>query len=126
MTFGLLDVRDSRCSASPKVEREIALFSHAGSAVLPSIFLVMVIVPYFMTGFESVAKIREEAGFDPEFPARFTPRSSPGFFYAHHRCRHARVSPAGNRVGARVPKCFERTFGSHAIAQLILFARSCH
>jgi APA family basic amino acid/polyamine antiporter len=47
------------------------LFS--GSSVLVSIFLVMQIVPYFMTGYESVAKAAEEAS--PEFRSR-------GFFTA--------------------------------------------
>ena len=44
-----------------------------GNGVLVSIFLVMQIVPYFMTGFESVAKAAEEAS--PGFRAR-------GFFKA--------------------------------------------
>ncbi|HWZ43439.1 MAG TPA: APC family permease [Candidatus Saccharimonadales bacterium] len=45
-------------------------FSHS---VLVSVFLVLQIVPYFMTGFESVAKCAEEA--NPEFRSR-------GFFRA--------------------------------------------
>src|SRR5215813_11021784 len=71
MTFGLLGTfaifmllgfaRGSAANMRP-------LFSHpgAGGAFL-SIFLVLQIVPYFMTGFESVAKGSEEAreGFDP-------------------------------------------------------------
>jgi amino acid transporter len=44
-----------------------------GGGVLISMFLVMQIVPYFMTGFESVGKASEEA--DPEFRAS-------GFFKA--------------------------------------------
>lgn len=44
-----------------------------GSSIFVSIFLVMQIVPYFMTGYESVAKAAEEAS--PEFRSR-------GFFRA--------------------------------------------
>src|SRR5262249_60837663 len=71
MTFGLLGTfaiftllgfaRGSASNMQP-------LFSQPGAAgPWLSIFLVMQIVPYFMTGFESVAKGSEEAkaGFDP-------------------------------------------------------------
>ena len=71
MTFGLLAAfaiftllgfaRGSSANWQP-------LFSHPGSGgVWLSIFLVMQIVPYYMTGWESVAKGSEEAraGFDP-------------------------------------------------------------
>ena len=71
MTFGLLAtfaiftalgfVRGDSTNMQP-------LFPRPGTAgALLSIFLVMQIVPYFMTGFESVAKGSEEAqsGFDP-------------------------------------------------------------
>src|SRR5689334_23626233 len=71
MTFGLLATfavftllgftRGSTANMQP-------LFSHAGpQGVWLSIFLVLQIVPYFMTGFESVTKGSEEAreGFDP-------------------------------------------------------------
>ncbi len=71
MTFGLLATfaiftllgftRGSSANMQP-------LFSHPGSqGVWLSIFLVLQIVPYFMTGFESVTKGSEEArpGFDP-------------------------------------------------------------
>src|SRR5215471_15273179 len=70
MTFGLLItfaiftalgfLRGTTANMQP-------LFSHAGAAgPWLSIFLVLQIVPYFMTGFESVAKGSEEAqsGFD--------------------------------------------------------------
>src|SRR6266567_3441306 len=71
MTFGLLATfaiftllgfaRGSAANMQP-------LFPRAGSGgVFLSIFLVLQIVPYFMTGFESVTKGSEEAreGFDP-------------------------------------------------------------
>src|SRR4029079_1414971 len=71
MTFGLLATfavftllgftRGSSANWQP-------LFSHAGNGgVWLSIFLVLQIVPYYMTGWESVAKGSEEArsGFDP-------------------------------------------------------------
>src|SRR5215470_7225747 len=71
MTFGLLAIfavftllgftRGSVANMQPLFPRP-----GAGGALL-SIFLVLQIVPYFMTGFESVAKGSEEAqaGFDP-------------------------------------------------------------
>src|SRR5207245_6252915 len=71
MTFGLLAIfavftalgfaRGSAANMHP-------LFSHPGAAgAWLSVLLVLQIVPYFMTGFESVAKGSEEAklGFDP-------------------------------------------------------------
>ena len=57
------------------------LFPQPGSAgVLLSIFLVLQIVPYFMTGFESVAKGSEEAkaaSIRATSRRRSTPRCSP-------------------------------------------------
>ena len=103
-------------------------FSHPGSAgALLSIFLVMQIVPYFMTGFESVAKGSEEArdGFDPRsFTTAIYAALVAGFlFYVIIIAVVTYVYPWQEIVSGhvRTEVAFERTFGSHAIAQLILF-----
>lgn len=100
-------------------------FSHGGWA---SVLLVIQIVPYFMTGFESVAKCSEEAG--PEFRTR-------GFFraivlaifvgilfYTAVIAVVAYVAPWSTLV--REPfataVAFERAFGSRWIVSLIFAA----
>ena len=104
------------------------LFSHAGTGGrLLSIFLVLQIVPYFMTGFESVAKGSEEAkpGFDPRnFTTAIYAALVAGFlFYVLIIAVVTYVYPWQEIVSGhvRTEVAFERTFGSHAIAQLILF-----
>ena len=104
------------------------LFSHTGS-IGPwlSIFLVLQIVPYFMTGFESVAKGSEEAreGFDPRrFTTAIYAALFAGFiFYVLVIAVVTYVYPwqpiASGQVRTEV--AFERTFGSTAIARFILF-----
>src|SRR5256886_5412360 len=103
------------------------LFSHAGSGgVFLSIFLVLQIVPYFMTGFESVTKGSEEAraGFDPRgFATAIYAALVAGFlFYVIIIAVVTYVYPWQEIVTGhvRTEVAFERTFGSHAIAQLIL------
>jgi APA family basic amino acid/polyamine antiporter len=104
------------------------LFSHpgAGGAWL-SIFLVLQIVPYFMTGFESVAKGSEEAraGFDPRnFSIAIYAALIAGFvFYVLIIAVVTFVYPWQEIVSGhvRTEVAFERTFRAHAIAQLILF-----
>jgi amino acid transporter len=92
-----------------------------------SIFLVLQIVPYFMTGFESVAKGSEEArlGFDPRgFTRAIYAALIAGFlFYVLIIGVVTYVYPWQEIVSGhvRTEVAFERTFGSHAIAQLILF-----
>ena len=92
-----------------------------------SIFLVMQIVPYFMTGFESVAKGSEEAkaGFDPRnFTKAIYAALFAGFmFYVLIVAVVTYVYPWPEIVSGhvRTEVAFERTFGSHQIAQLILF-----
>lgn len=131
MTFGLLAtfaiftllgfVRGSSANMRP-------LFSHpgAGGAWL-SIFLVLQIVPYFMTGFESVAKGSEEAkaGFDTRnFTKAIYAALIAGFlFYFLIIAVVTYVYPWQEIVAGhvRTEVAFERTFGSHAIAQLVLF-----
>src|SRR3989442_4175765 len=131
MTFGLLATfaiftvlgfaRGSTANMQP-------LFSQPG-ALGPwlSIFLVLQIVPYFMTGFESVAKGSEEAkaGFDPRnFTKAIYAALIAGFlFYVIVIAVVTYVYPWREIVSGhvRTEVAFERTFGSHAIAQLILF-----
>jgi len=87
----------------------------------------MQIVPYFMTGFESVAKGSEEArsGFDPRsFTTAIYAALVAGFlFYVLIIAVVTYVYPWQEIVSGhvRTEVAFERTFGSHAIAQLILF-----
>jgi basic amino acid/polyamine antiporter, APA family len=88
---------------------------------------VLQIVPYFMTGFESVAKGSEEAhsGFDPRnFTRAIYAALVAGFvFYVLIIAVVTYVYPWQEIVAGhvRTEVAFERTFGSHAIAQLILF-----
>jgi APA family basic amino acid/polyamine antiporter len=131
MTFGLLITfaiftvlgfaRGSTTNMQP-------FFSHAGAGgPWLSIFLVLQIVPYFMTGFESVAKGSEEAqeGFDPRnFTKAIYAALVAGFlFYVIIIAVVTYVYPWQEIVSGhvRTEVAFERTFGSHAIAQLILF-----
>jgi amino acid transporter len=131
MTFGLLATfaiftllgfaRGSSANMQP-------LFARGGSAgIVLSIFLVLQIVPYFMTGFESVAKGSEEAhaGFDPRnFATAIYAALIAGFlFYVIIIAVVTWVYPWHEIVTGhvRTEVAFERTFGSHRIAQLILF-----
>jgi basic amino acid/polyamine antiporter, APA family len=104
------------------------LFPRAGSGgMFLSIFLVLQIVPYFMTGFESVTKGSEEAreGFEPRnFTKAIYAALIAGFlFYVIIIAVVTYVYPWQEVVSGhvRTEVAFERTFGSHAIAQLILF-----
>jgi amino acid transporter len=131
MTFGLLATfaiftllgfaRGSSANWPP-------LFSHTGSGgAWLSMLLVMQIVPYYMTGWESVAKGSEEArnGFDPRnFTRAIYAALVAGFvFYVVIIAVVAYVYPwpeiVSGHVGTEV--AFERAFGSQAIARLILF-----
>src|SRR3989441_3690180 len=129
MTFGLLATfaiftflgfaRGSSANMQP-------LFAPNRSPWL-GIFLVLQIVPYFMTGFESVAKGSEEAkaGFDPRnFTRAIYAALIAGFvFYVLIIAVVTYVYPWQEIVSGHVRTeiAFERTFGSHAIAQFILF-----
>jgi len=131
MTFGLLATfaiftvlgfaRGSSANWQP-------LFSHTGTGGLwLSIFLVLQIVPYYMTGWESVAKGSEEArtGFDPRSftKAIYAALFAGLLFYVIIIAVVTFVYPWQEIVSGhvRTEVAFERTFGSHAIAQLILF-----
>ena len=97
------------------------------SGALISILLVAQIVPYFMTGFESVAKESEEArpGFDPRnFGRAISLAVVVGcLFYVIIVGTVSYVYPwrdlVAGHIGTEV--AFERAFGSRAIARVILF-----
>ena len=111
--------RGSAATAGP-------LFADAGPVL--STILVLQIVPYFMTGFESVAKGSEEArvGFDPrDFGRAITLAVLAGSaFYVLIVGAVSFVYPwrdlVGNHLGTEA--AFARAFGSRWIAQLILVA----
>src|SRR4029078_11931528 len=131
MTFGLLATFAGFTLlgfARGSVANMAPLFPRAGGpGVVLSIFLVLQIVPYFMTGFESVAKGSEEAreGFDPrQFTTAIYAALVVGFlFYVVVIAVVTYVYPWHEIVSGhvRTEVAFERAFGSHAIAQLILF-----
>src|SRR5882724_9135203 len=129
MTFGLLAtfaVFTVLGFAKGSASNMRPLFAPGQSSWL-SIFLVLQIVPYFMTGFESVAKGSEEAeaGFDPRnFTRAIYAALVAGFlFYVLIIAVVTYVYPWQEIVSGhvRTEVAFERTFGSHRIAQLILF-----
>ena len=104
------------------------LFARPGAAgAWLSILLTMQIVPYFMTGFESVAKESEEAkpGYDPNhFRRAIYGAVVAGFvFYVIVIAVVSYVYPwrdlVGGHIGSEV--AFERAFGSRMIARAILF-----
>ena len=131
MTFGLLAtfaIFTALGFARGDAANMQPLFPRPGAAgMLLSIFLVMQIVPYFMTGFESVAKGSEEArsGFDPQnFPKAIYAALFAGLlFYFIIIAVVTYVYPWPQIVSGhvRTEVAFERTFGSRAIARLILF-----
>jgi APA family basic amino acid/polyamine antiporter len=104
------------------------LFSRPGTTgIWLSILLTMQIVPYYMTGFESVAKESEEAedGFDPRrFGTAIYMALVGGFvFYAVVMIVvpwvfHPWQDIVTGHIGTEV--AFERAFGAHWIAQIIL------
>lgn len=105
------------------------LFAHPGPmGAVVSVVLVLQIVPYFMTGFESVAKGSEEArpGFDPRNFARAINLAvvAGASFYVLIVAVVSFVYPWRDLVAGHIGSeiAFERAFGSRAIAQLILLA----
>ena len=99
----------------------------AGGAFL-SVLLVLQIVPYFLTGFESVGKESEEArpGFDPRnFSRAIYLAAVVGFlFYAIIIAAVSIVFPWRQLVAGHMgtEAAFERAFGSRTIAHLIVLA----
>jgi amino acid transporter len=105
------------------------LFARPGSAgAWLSILLVLQIVPYFMTGFESIGKESEEAR--PDFPPwkfgrAITLAAVCGFlFYATVILAVAWIFPWRELVAGRLgtEAAFERAFRSPALARLVVFA----
>ena len=99
----------------------------AGGAWL-SMLLVLQIVPYFMTGFESIGKESEEAkaGFDPRnFGRTILLAAAIGcFFYVTVVAVASFVYPWKELVAAHLgtEAAFERAFGSPLLARVIVFA----
>jgi amino acid transporter len=115
-------VSGSRSNLPPAFARQ-----GAGGAWL-SILLVLQVVPYFMTGFESVAKASEEArpGFDPRnFARAITWAITVGAaFYVLIIAAVSFVYPWQAIVSGSLgtEAAFERALGSRLMAQLVLFA----
>ena len=101
------------------------LFTHSP---LVSVLLVIQIVPYFMTGFESVGKAAEEAG--PEFRARGFFRAIwmailiGTLFYASIVLTVAFVAPWSQLTGTKflTAVAFEQAVAHHWIVNIILAA----
>ncbi len=106
----------SRCSRRP-----------AAPALWISILLVLQIVPYYMTGFESIVKGAEESR--PGYDTRGFSRAillallAGALFYVTVVAVVAFVVPWREIVAGELgtEAAFERAFGSRTIAQLILF-----
>ena len=100
-------------------------FSHGGWI---SVLLVVQIVPYFLTGWESVPKCAEEAS--PEFRARgfFTAIVAALlvgiFFYVSVAAIVGYLAPWHSLAGQQMVTAvaFERAFGNHLVVDLIIFA----
>jgi amino acid transporter len=127
-TFGLLAlflVFGTLGAAEGSSQNWTPLFSHAP---LVSILLMLQIVPYFMTGFEAIAKCSEEAKpeFRPQgfFRAIFAALLVATVFYAAVIALVAWVHPWPQLIHERMAAAvaFERTFGSRTIVNLILAA----
>lgn len=132
LTFGLLALFAAFTAmglAGGSAARLPPLFARPGTggAVL-SILLVLQVVPYFMTGFESVGKGSEEArpGFDHrDFGRAIVGAALAGtVFYCAIIAAVALVYPWRELVAGRLgtEAAFERAFSSRAIADVILFA----
>ncbi|MEP6992923.1 MAG: APC family permease [Acidobacteriota bacterium] len=105
------------------------LFARPGaSGAVMSILLVLQIVPYFMTGFESIGKESEEArsGYDPRGFARAILLAAVCgiLFYCLIIAAVSLVFPWKELVAGRLgtEAAFERAFSSRALARLILLA----
>jgi basic amino acid/polyamine antiporter, APA family len=96
------------------------------SAPIASVLLTLQIVPYFMTGFESVPKYAEEA--NPHFPGKSYMQAIAlalgvgAFFYAVCIVAVGYIAPWPSLLGQRFATAiaFEQGIGKHWIVQLIL------
>ncbi|GLH74737.1 amino acid permease [Geothrix limicola] len=110
------------------------LFAHAGPAGTGlagaglSILLMLQVMPYFMTGFETVVKGSEEAkeGYDPRGFGRSMVLSlgAGALFYTLVIFVVAWIVPWRDLVAGKfgTEQAFQRAFGSRLLAQVILFA----
>jgi len=131
-TFGLLAIfalftalgfaRGNPAHAAP-------LFAHPGLAgAALSIFLTLQIVPYFLTGFESVSKESEESrvGFDPRGFGRAigAALAAGAVFYVAVIGAVSFAFPWQELVSGHLgtEAAFRRAFGSDAVARAIVFA----
>ena len=132
LTFGLLGLF-AIFTGLGLLRGEIAhlepLFSRPGTGgAILSILLVLQIVPYFMTGFESVGKESEEArrGYDPRAFGRVILIAcvSGILFYCSIIAAVSLVFPWKELVAGHMgtEAAFERAFSSRGIARLILVA----
>ena len=107
----------------------LPLFARPGTAgAALSILLALQVVPYFLTGFESVSKESEEArpGFDPGSFGRAigAALAAGAFFYVAVIGAVAFVFPWKALVEGHLgtEAAFRRAFGSDAVARAIVFA----
>lgn len=105
------------------------LFAHPGVAGAGlSVLMMLQVMPYFMTGFETVVKGSEEAkeGYDPAGFGRAMVRSllAGSLFYTLVILVVAYIIPWRDLVAGKLgtEQAFQRAFGSRLIAQVILFA----
>jgi amino acid transporter len=127
-TFGVLSlfVVFVSCGAARGSPQNLAPLFSRGRLV--SILLVLQIVPYFMTGFESVAKCAEEA--TPDFPSRdysraiFAALAAGIVFYTAVIAAVAYVSPWPALTTERfaTAAAFERAFRSRWVVNAVLAA----
>jgi amino acid transporter len=104
-------------------------FARPGApGALLSVLLVLQVVPYFLTGFESVGKESEEArpGFDPKNFARAISLAigAGAVFYVMVVVVVSYVFPWRQLVAGHLgtEAAFERAFSSRTLAQLVVFA----
>ncbi|HEY2796837.1 MAG TPA: APC family permease [Thermoanaerobaculia bacterium] len=132
LTFGLLALFAAFTGlglvrGDPKLLDPLFARPGTGGAIL-STLLVLQIVPYFLTGFESIGKESEEArkGFDPKGFERLIPLAliSGILFYGSIILAVTLVFPWRELVAGHLgtEAAFERAFSSRALARLILFA----
>jgi basic amino acid/polyamine antiporter, APA family len=132
LTFGLLVLFAAFTGAGllrgdPKNLPPLFAKPGTGGGIL-SILLVLQIVPYFMTGFESIGKESEEArkSFDPKGFQRVIPLAllCGILFYGSIILAVTLVFPWRDLVAGHLgtEAAFERAFSSRALARVILFA----
>ncbi len=132
LTFGLLALFAAFTGLGllrGESQRLSPLFARPGTGgAILSILLVLQIVPYFLTGFESIGKESEEArkGFDPKGFERLIPLALVCgiLFYGSIILAVTLVFPWRELVAGHLgtEAAFERAFASRTLARVILFA----